>query len=101
MRGLQGCQEREGDDMNAGAIFRQWLIKARAKAGLSYAQLAEKSGISSGAIHNLEHGDGSPVLDTAEKLAIALNTSLESIFRVRTIKPTKTGFEPDPCDPMC
>jgi transcriptional regulator with XRE-family HTH domain len=63
--------------MSATQRFQKWLVKAREKAKLSYAQLAEKSGVSSGAIHSIEHGGGSPSLDTADKLCRALGGEIE------------------------
>jgi len=72
--------------MSATKRFQAWLIKARKKAELSYGQLADKSGVSGGAIHSIEHGGGSPSLDTADKLAKALGTHLEYAVRTRDSK---------------
>jgi transcriptional regulator with XRE-family HTH domain len=69
--------------MSATTTFKNWLIKARKKAELTYGQLAEKSGVSAATVHSIEHGGGSPSLDTADKLCKALGVSLEAAVRVR------------------
>lgn len=83
--------------MSATKRFQSWLVKARSKAGLSYGQLADKSGVSGGAIHSIEHGGGSPSLDTADKLAKALGSHLEYAVRTRSGKATSaTCADSDP-----
>lgn len=73
--------------MSATKTFQSWLIKARKKAEMSYGQLAEKSGVSTAGIHGIEHGTGSPSLDTVEKLCKAFGTSVEAAVRSRSSKP--------------
>lgn len=72
--------------MSATKTFQAWLIKARKKAGLTYAQLAEKADMSTATIHCIEHTYSSPSLDTVEKLCKALGTSVEAAVRVRSKK---------------
>lgn len=86
--------------MNATKTFQSWLLKARKKSKLSYNGLADKSNVSSATIHALEHGEGSPSLDTAEKLAKALGTSLEAAVRVRSAKARQSNIDSaEPGDP--
>ena len=49
---------------------------ARKAAGLTQAQLAEKSGVAAITIHQYEHGKRQPRLDMLGKIARALNTSV-------------------------
>ena len=72
--------------MSATKTFQSWLVKARKNAKLTYAQLSEKSGVSTGSLYGLEHGSGSPSLDTVEKICKALGTSVEAAVRVRSAK---------------
>ncbi len=52
--------------------FADKLKELRAKAGLSQSQLASKSGMSLGAVHDYEQGKREPSLRSAVKLADAL-----------------------------
>lgn len=79
--------------MSATTQFQTWLVKAHEKAKLTYAQLAEKAGVSTATLHSIEHGEGSPSLDTAEKIAKAFGVSMEAVFRVRTVKPKPIPVE--------
>ena len=91
---------------SATVKFQEWLTKARQKAGLTYVQLAERSGVSNGSIHGIEHGQGSPSLDTAEKLCKALGGDIEIRSKPKhcpkpkltaaTLYPdSATGYTPD------
>lgn len=52
------------------------LIEARARAGLTQAQLAERMGTSQSAVARLESGKALPSLATLEKLAAATGSRL-------------------------
>jgi transcriptional regulator with XRE-family HTH domain len=52
--------------------FTRNLFMARRRAGLTQAQLAERSGLSIDAVHKLERGRRSPLLPTIAVLAEAL-----------------------------
>ena len=59
------------------SIFSSRLIEAIDRAGLSGTALAETSGLTRQSIHLLLQGDREPTLDTASKLATALNVSID------------------------
>ncbi|AEG13697.1 MULTISPECIES: helix-turn-helix domain-containing protein [Desulfofundulus] len=52
------------------------LRKLRQKQGLTVAALAEKAGVSPGLLSQIENGQTTPLLDTLEKIARVLNTSV-------------------------
>jgi transcriptional regulator with XRE-family HTH domain len=56
------------------------LRKLREADGLSYADLAEQSGVSASAIHHYETGYRRPTLEHAARLARALGMSLDTIL---------------------
>ena len=56
------------------------LRHARRVAGLSLTELAEHSGVSRMTIYKLEHGTQSPTLDTAQRLAKTLESSVDVLF---------------------
>jgi transcriptional regulator with XRE-family HTH domain len=87
---------RKEQNMSATKTFQSWLVKARKKADLTYAQLSEKSGVSTGSLYGLEHGSGSPSLDTVEKICKALGTSVEGALCTQR-KSEKRKSKPEPC----
>lgn len=84
---LRSINPAWGIKLSATQNFKAWLTKARSKSELTYKGLADKSDISAGTIHAIEHGDSSPSLDTVDKLCKALGTSVEAALRVRPNKP--------------
>ena len=58
--------------------FADKLRQLRDAAGLSEAALAERSGVSFGAVHNYGLGIRKPTLAAAAKIARALGTSCEA-----------------------
>ncbi|HHW44902.1 MAG TPA: helix-turn-helix transcriptional regulator [Desulfotomaculum sp.] len=52
------------------------LRKLRQKQGLTVAALADKAGVSPGLLSQIENGQTTPLLDTLEKIARVLNTSV-------------------------
>src|SRR5204862_2277963 len=64
---------REGAPMT----FGKKLKELRTQAGLTQAQLAELSDVPLGTIRDYEQGKRDPLLSTAQKLARALNQSLD------------------------
>lgn len=56
------------------------LIEARARAGLTQAQLAERMGTSQSAVARLESGKALPSVATLEKLAAATGSRLRIAF---------------------
>ena len=57
------------------AGFAARLELARAQRALTYRALGEAAGISHTAVQLLEHGDRSPSIETAERLAVALDVA--------------------------
>lgn len=74
VRVLSGCVVR-GRPNPRFKTFPARLGRARKAAGLSYASLAEASGLTAATAHALENGDNVPRIDTVEKLARALDLS--------------------------
>jgi len=74
VRVLSGCVVR-GRPNPRFKTFPARLGRARKAAGLSFASLAEASGLTSATVHALENGNNLPRIDTVEKLAHALNLS--------------------------
>src|SRR6202140_4449865 len=62
----------------------QRLRAHRVGSGLSPEQVAEQLGISRAALYNYEKGEGPVKLETLERIAELLNTSLPSILGVGT-----------------
>ena len=56
------------------------LKNARIKSGLTQAELAGAVGISERAVQNYEYGKRVPDAYVVQKLAIALNTTVEELF---------------------
>jgi len=56
------------------------LKKLRKEAGLTMQQLADKAGTSRGHIHALEKPHSSPTLETAYKVADAININIYEIW---------------------
>ena len=64
-----------------GKIFSERLGKFRKEKNMTFAQLAEKSGLEESHISRLESGDRSPTLGTIGKLAVALEVEPRAFFR--------------------
>lgn len=61
-------------------IFIENLIRIRKNKQISQLMLAEKAGISSGIIGEIENGHRNPTLKTIDKIAKALNTPVYQFF---------------------
>lgn len=59
-----------------GTLFADELLKARASAGITQAELSRLTGIDQGDISKIENGVANPSLLTMERLAKGLNFSL-------------------------
>jgi len=70
--------------------FGQKLKELRTQAGMTQAQLAELSDVPLGTIRDYEQGKRDPLLSTAQKLASALNQSLD-VFAPRPRTRTARG----------
>lgn len=62
--------------VSVGILFADELLKARASAGITQAELSRITGIDQGDISKIEHGIANPSLSTMERLAKGLNLSL-------------------------
>lgn len=69
--------------------FGTRLRELRVAGNLSREQLAEKSGISRGAIRNIEQGIRSPAWETVQALAAALGVSCEAFNESAAPEPAK------------
>ncbi|MEC0269374.1 helix-turn-helix transcriptional regulator [Paenibacillus anseongense] len=56
------------------------LIEAREKMGLTQEGLGKKTSISRSLIANIERGYAKPSLEKANRIAVALNSSVNEIF---------------------
>ena len=74
--------------------FGIWLRDERSRQGMSVPQLAEKSGVSSPAIYNIENGKSLyPQQNTIEKLSKALNKNIpESVEKAQNETQTIEGL---------
>ena len=74
-------------------VFAASLERARKAAGLTQAELAEKSGVSQPHVSALERGAWEPRLATIMALAKALNVSRQACCRlsIRAIPTSETG----------
>lgn len=66
---LQARQRRFGDVMVA-------LKESRVAAGLSLADMEERTGISKSSLSQLENGKGNPTIETLERIAKAIGVKL-------------------------
>lgn len=58
----------------------EYLKEKRLELGLSQKELAEKAGVSSNTIYNIEKGNFSPNVSTYQKICKALNIKLADIL---------------------
>ena len=63
---------REWEKLAPEYQFREALIEARAKSGLTQKQLSDKMGVRQSMISRLESGQNMPTIDTLQKLSAAL-----------------------------
>ena len=56
------------------------IWEARDRAGISLRELSKRTGISNSALWNYENGRRDPGLETLEKIAKALNTSISDLY---------------------
>lgn len=59
-------------------VVKIWEV--RSKKGISLKELERRTGISKSALNNYENGRRYPNLLQIEKIAIALNTSISSLY---------------------
>jgi len=56
----------------------------RKKKGLSQEELAHRANLNTAHLGQIERGEKSPTLDSIEKIAIALDITLEELFRFKS-----------------
>lgn len=69
--------------------MNRFIKKCREEAGLTQEQLAEKMGVSTGAVQNWENGKTGMSMENISKLAVVLNIPAETIFREIMIEEDK------------
>src|SRR4051812_9668810 len=79
--------------------FAEKLRELRTAAGLSEAKLAEKAGLSFGAVHNYGLGHRLPTLAAAVKLARALGVTCETFADCDDIREEATAPPPSDAEP--
>lgn len=78
-----------GDNMN----FGESLKKIRKEKGLTQKQLGEKLGISQAAIGQFESNKANPKMETIQKIADALNASLNDLIPDSYERDVQEGYE--------
>lgn len=56
------------------------LLLLKFKSGLSYEQLSERSGLAKSVIHRIFTGQSNPTIETALKLCVVMNISIEEFI---------------------
>lgn len=64
------------------------LTQLREAKGLTQTQLAKKAKISRPLLANIERGYANPSLKTADKIALALGSTIDEIFFARKVRKT-------------
>ena len=64
------------EDVPAKVMIAYTVSTARNNAGLSQAQLSQKTGIDQSDISKIEHGTANPSISTLDRIAKALNTKI-------------------------
>ena len=72
-------------------MFQERLLKTRQNAKLNFKELSEKSGVSATLLSSYEKGLKSPTLESALKLATALNVSLDWLCGINQQTDTDSG----------
>ena len=73
----------------------QIIRRLRKERNLTQEELAEQLGVTCQAVSKWENGQAFPRIDTFEKLAAALDTSVENIFSAsKDLKAVKTFLQP-------
>ncbi|MBD2497823.1 helix-turn-helix domain-containing protein [Nostoc sp. FACHB-280] len=70
----------ENNELDIKQRFGKAVRRRRRELDLSQEQLAEQAGLHRTYISNLERGELNPSLETIEKLAMALDISIPSLF---------------------
>jgi transcriptional regulator with XRE-family HTH domain len=78
-------------------FFAIRLRELREQAGLTQGALAERSGLASGTIRQLESGRREPSFETAAKIAVGLGVSLAAFDEDRPA-PRRRSRKPKPKD---
>lgn len=81
--------------MELGSIIAGNLHKLRKQSGISIGALAEKTGISKGAISQIEQGKGNPTITTITKLAEALGVGYPALLDAASSEEADVQFADD------
>ena len=79
----------EWDFKGGNLMIGEKIQKLRKEKNLSLRALAEKAGISKSTLSDIENGNTNPTTNTLNKLAIALNVSLEDLFKSEPVTDEK------------
>ena len=81
--------------MELGTIIAGNLHRLRKQSGISIGALAEKTGISKGAISQIEQGKGNPTINTITKLAEALGVGYPALLDAAASEEADVQFADD------
>ena len=81
--------------MELGTIIAGNLRRIRKQSGVSIGALAEKTGVSKGAISQIEQGNGNPTITTITKLAEALGVGYAALLDAATSEEADVQFADD------
>lgn len=71
----------DGSGSQLGQVIANHVRSRRLEIGLNVGQLAERTGISKGMLSKIENAQTSPSLSTLERLSLALDMPVTSLFR--------------------
>ena len=78
---LERDEGAEGISGQLGQVIANQVRSRRLEIGLNVGQLAERTGISKGMLSKIENAQTSPSLSTLERLSLALDIPVTSLFR--------------------
>jgi transcriptional regulator with XRE-family HTH domain len=78
---LERDEGAEGISGQLGQVIANHVRSRRLEIGLNVGQLAERTGISKGMLSKIENAQTSPSLSTLERLSLALDIPVTSLFR--------------------
>lgn len=70
---------------------RTALIKARKDKGMTQQEVADTVGINRAFLANIERGEHTPSLEVARKIALVLESDMETLFFKSDVRKTNTA----------
>ena len=77
-------------DLPLKQVVSERIKALRLERGLTQEQLCERAEISVDAVNRIENGTRVPTIDTLEKIASALGSSVSDLLHTQTQKPAKS-----------